>query len=140
MIIFKLEAAARLVDPATSAMNVRTRRRNLLVRLGLTLILILISANCVLGSIPPAFVAQQQDLAVRVDCSHWRKTHRDQALEGDDVKRVVTDLEKLYPTAFPECRSDGERLCSSWLDALVRGLRRYGRRSLRAVCANQGSE
>lgn len=103
-------------------------------------ILIVISATCAPGSIPPAFVAQQQDLAVRVYCAHWRTSNRKRALEGDDVERVITDLEMLYPTAFSGCRREGERPCLRWLDALVQGLRRYGHLSLPKLCANPGPE
>jgi hypothetical protein len=108
--------------PSKSAMNASAPGLGSFVGVGVTLILILISATCAPGSIPPAFLAQQQDLAVRVYCAHWRRTRREQALEGDDVERVITDLEMLYPTAFSACRPDGERPCLSWLDALVQGL------------------
>jgi hypothetical protein len=75
-----------------------------------------------------------------VYCAHWRKTRREQALEGEDVIRVVRDLEMLYPTAFSACRSGNVQPCLDWLHALVQGLRHYGHTSLRAVCANAGPE
>lgn len=121
-------------------MNASARGLSSIVGIGVTLILILISATCAPSSIPPAFLAQQQDLAVRVYCAHWRRTRREQALEGDDVERVITDLQMLYPTAFSACRPDGERPCLSWLDALVQGLRRYGHLSLPKLCATPGPE
>lgn len=121
-------------------MNASTRRLSSTVGVGFTLMLILIIATRAPGSIPPAFVAQQQDLAVRVYCAHWRRTNRKRALEGDEVERVISDLEMLYPTAFSACRSDGERPCLRWLDALVQGLRRYDHLGLPEVCANSGPE
>jgi hypothetical protein len=92
------------------------------------------------ASIPPSLLAQQQEIAVRVYCAHWRQTRREQALEGEDVIRVVRDLEMLYPTAFPACRSGNGQPCLDWLHALVQGLRHYGHTSLRVVCANAGPE
>jgi hypothetical protein len=103
-------------------------------------VLILMRGISVRGSIPPSYLAQQQEIAIRVYCAHWRKTRREQALEGEDVIRVVKDLEMLYPTAFPACQSGDGQPCLEWFNALVQGLRYYGHTSLRAVCANAGPE
>jgi hypothetical protein len=121
-------------------MTVRSRRLRNFIGVSVGVVLTLMSQTCARSSIPPAFIFQQQDLAVRVYCAHWRKTRRKQALEGEDVKRVLTDLEMLYPTAFSDCRSEGGQLCLGWLEALVRGLRRYDHLSLTVVCANPGPE
>jgi hypothetical protein len=93
-----------------------------------------------MGSIPPEFIARQQDIAIRVYCEHWRKTPGRRPLEGAEVKQVILDLEKLYPNAFPQCRSDAEPPCLTWLEALVSGLRRYGHTNLREVCTSPSVE
>jgi hypothetical protein len=93
------------------------------------------------GALPPTFVAQQQDRAVRAYCVEWRKTQSKQPLAADQMnKRVVTRLERQYPAVFPECRTDNQGLCTSWINALVEGLRRYGYRSLNEVCSNLQAE
>ncbi len=105
------------------------------LRISLMFILLLMAETEARGSIPPTLLAQQQDRAMRVYCTHWRRTGRKGALEGDDVKQVVIELEVLYPTAFPACRRPGdEGYCHSWLKVLAQGLRRYGHRSLREIC------
>src|SRR5262249_8048325 len=102
------------------------------------LILLLTAGTEASGSIPPSFLAQQQDRAMRVYCTHWRSSGRSRALEGEEVKRVVIELEVRYPTAFPECRRPGDPgYFLSWLEVLVQGLRRYGRRSLMEICSDQ---
>jgi len=107
---------------------------------GFAFIAVLASATLAVASIPPELLAQQQERAVRVYCAHWRRTHRNQALEGNQIKQVITDLQVQYPAVFSECRSERERICRSWLDALVQGLRRYGKTSLRAVCGNSNPQ
>ncbi len=92
------------------------------------------------GSIPPAFVAQQQDRAMRVYCEHWRRSGHKEALEGDEVRRVVIELQILYPTVFPLCREARERFCQSWLQVLVESLRQYGRRGLWEICPEYSQE
>jgi hypothetical protein len=66
--------------------------------------LLLIASLCAVASIPPAVVARRQELAVHVYCAHWRRAKRDRALEGDEVKKVIIDLQVQYPTASTECR------------------------------------
>jgi hypothetical protein len=132
--------SARLTNSPKSAMKTRPRGLRGVAAIGFTVLLLPMAATCARGSIPPSFLAQQQEIAVRVYCAHWRKTRRQQALEGEDVKRVVTDLEMLYATAFSACRSGNGQPCLDWLHALVQGLRHYGYSSLRAVCANSGPE
>jgi hypothetical protein len=93
------------------------------------------------GALPPTFVAQQQNRAVRAYCVEWRKTQAKQPLSADQMnKRVVTRLERQYLDVFPECRGDHEGRCLSWINALVEGLRRYGQRSLNEVCSNVRGE
>ena len=66
------------------------------------------------GALPPTFVAQQQNRAVRAYCVEWRKTQGKQPLSADQMnKRVVTRLESQYPDAFPECRGDHQGGCLS---------------------------
>ena len=89
------------------------------------------------GVVPPTFVAQQQDRAVRAYCAEWRKTHGKQPLSAEQMnKRVIARLERQYPTVFPDCRPNDQGNCLSWINALVEGLRRYGQRTLKSVCAN----
>lgn len=90
---------------------------------------------------PPAFVTQQQDRAVRAYCFEWRKSrtrpaHGKQPLDAKQMNElVVRRLEREYPAVFPDCRPDDRSQCPGWINALVEGLRRYGQRSLRAVCS-----
>src|SRR5215469_16838149 len=87
------------------------------------------------GAVPPVFVVEQQDRAVRAYCAEWRKTHN--TLSADQMnKRVTLRLKERFPAVFPDCRSDGRENCVSWLSALVEGLRRYGSRSLGSVCSD----
>jgi hypothetical protein len=123
-----------------AAMNNRDFQPYTLVRIVLALILSLMATGAS-ASIPPTYLSQQQERAIRVYCTYWRRSRHKAALEGDDVKRVVTELEVLYPTVFPACRRPvDEGYCLSWLEVLVHSLRRYGHRSLTAVCGNPGSE
>ena len=123
-----------------AAMKSRDVRPYTFVPIVLALILPLM-ATAASASIPPTYLSQQQERAIRVYCTHWRRSRHKGALEGNDVKRVVTELELLYPTVFPACRQPGdEGYCRSWLEVLVHSLRRYGHRSLTAVCRNPGSE
>jgi hypothetical protein len=99
--------------------------------------LLLIAGAGASGSIPPPFVAQQQERAMRVYCAHWRNSGHKEALEGDEVKRVVIELQLRYPDVFPSCREANERFCQSWLKVLVESLRHYGRRRLAEICSEQ---
>ena len=119
-------------------MNSRAPRRYGYLRICMLSIVLLASGNEARGAIPPSFLAQQQDRAVRVYCTYWRNSGRTRALEGDEVKRVVIELEEVYPTVFPACRRPGDSgYCLSWLQVLVQGLRRYGRRSLGEICSRE---
>jgi hypothetical protein len=70
----------------------------------------------------------------------WRRSRRQTALEGDNVRKVVRELERLDPSALECRRRQGEGYCLSWLEVLVGGLQRYGDRSLKEVCANRSPE
>ena len=113
----------------------------LTVRLAFSFALVVMASTLASGALPPPFVAQQQDRAVRAYCVEWRKTQGKQPLSADQMnKRVVTRLERQYPAVFPECRTDDQGRCMSWINALVEGLRRYGERSLNDVCSNLQGE
>jgi hypothetical protein len=95
---------------------------------------LLLTGSFAAGAVPPALIRLQQDRAVRVYCSEWSRTGG--KLDADEMnERVITDLEERYPAAFPECRPKDHQTCAGWLNALVEGLRRYGHRSLRSLCA-----
>jgi hypothetical protein len=114
---------------------------HLTLRLAFTFALIVMASTLASGALPPTFVAQQQDRAVSAYCAEWRKTQGKQPLSADQMnKRVVTRLERHYPAVFPECRANHQGQCRSWINALVEGLRRYGHRSLNAVCSNPQGE
>jgi hypothetical protein len=99
----------------------------LTLRLAFTFALILIASTLASGALPPTFVAQQQDRAVRAYCVEWRKTQGKQPLSADEMnKRVVTRLERQYPEVFPECRADYQGRCLSWINALEIYLLRLG--------------
>jgi hypothetical protein len=99
--------------------------------------LTLIASTLASGALPPPFVAQQQDRAVRAYCLEWHKAQGKQPLSADRMnKLVVRRLERRYPEVFPECRTDYQGDCLSWINALVEGLRRYGQRTLNDVCSN----
>jgi hypothetical protein len=109
----------------------------LTLRLAFSFALVVMASTLASVALPPPFVAQQQDRAVRAYCAEWRKTQGKQPLSADEMnKRVVTRLERRYPEVFPECRADHQGRCMSWINALVEGLRRYGQRSLNEVCSN----
>ena len=109
--------------------------------LAFTFTLVAMANTLARGALPPTFVAQQQNRAVRAYCVEWRKAQGKQPLTADQMnKRVVTRLESQYPDAFPECRGDHQGGCLSWINALVGGLRRYGQRSLNEVCSNVRGE
>src|ERR1700688_5031645 len=113
----------------------------LTLRLAFTFALIMMASTLASGALPPTFVAQQQDRAVRAYCIEWRRTQGKQPLSADQMnKRVVTRLERRYPEVFTECRPDHQGQCLSWINALVEGLRRYGQRSLNEVCSNLQGE
>jgi hypothetical protein len=96
-----------------------------------------VMASTLESAVPPTFVVQQQDRAVHAYCAEWRETRGKQPLDAEQMnERVVTRLERRYPAVFPECRGDHQGYCLSWITALVEGLRRYGQRSLSAVCSN----
>jgi hypothetical protein len=98
-------------------------------------VLLLMPGSFAAGAVPPALIRQQQDRAVGAYCAEWRETGG--KLDADQMnKRVISDLEKRYPAAFPECRPKDRGTCAGWLSALVEGLRRYGGRSLRSLCAS----
>ena len=114
---------------------------HLTLRLAFTLTLIGMASTLASGALPPSFIAEQQDRAVRAYCVEWRKTQGKQLLSADQMnKRVVTRLERQYPDVFPECRADHQGQCLSWINAMVEGLRRYGQRSLNEVCSNLQTE
>ncbi len=113
--------------------------QRLILILALSFAAIVMASRFAGGAVPSTFVAQQQDRAVRAYCAEWRKTQG--KLNADQMnKRVLFRLEKLYPAVFPECRPNYRGDCLSWLNALVRGLRRYGQRSLESVCSNLEGE
>ena len=113
----------------------------LTLRLAFSFALAAMASTLASGALPPTFVTQQQDRAVRAYCVEWRKTQGKQPPSADQMnKRVVTRLERWYPDAFPECRADHQGRCLSWINALVKGLRRYGPRSLNEVCSNLQAE
>jgi len=115
--------------------------QRLTLGLAFTFTLIGMASTLASGALPPTFVAQQQDRAVRAYCVEWRRTQGKQPLSDDEMnKRVVRRLERRYPTVFPECRADHQGQCLSWINALVEGLRRYGHRSVNAVCSNPQGE
>ena len=115
--------------------------QRLTLRLAFTLTLTGMASTLGSGALPPAFIAEQQDRAVRAYCVEWRKTQGKQPLSADLMnKRVVTRLERQYPDVFPECRADRQGQCLSWINAMVEGLRRYGQRSLNEVCSNVQAE
>jgi hypothetical protein len=104
------------------------------LKLAVGLALIAAAGGLARGSLPPAFAVQQQDRAVRAYCAEWRNARG--KLAADEMnRRVIVRLEQRYPTVFPDCRPGDRRTCLGWVNALVEGLRRYGRRSLRSVCA-----
>jgi hypothetical protein len=98
-------------------------------------VLIALTNGSARSTVPPGFVVQQQDRAVGVYCAEWRNAQG--KLEPDQInRRVIIRLERKYPEVFAECRPKDQEHCFGWLNALVQGLRRYGQRSLRSVCAN----
>jgi len=109
--------------------------------LAFTFTLVAMANTLARGALPPTFVAQQQNRAVRAYCVEWRKAQGKQPLTADQMnKRVVTRLESQYPDVFPECRADHQGQCLSWINAMVEGLRRYGQHSLHEVCSNLQDE
>ena len=116
-------------------------RERLTLGLAFTSALVVMASTLASAALPPTFVAQQQDRAVRAYCVEWRKTQGKQPLSADQMnKQVVTRLERRYPEVFPECRADHQGRCMSWISALVEGLRRYGQHSLHEVCSNLQAE
>ena len=105
--------------------------------IGLVLILPLIVGTGAGASTLPRTLLEHEDRALSVYCAHWRRSRRQTALEGDNVRKVVRELERLDPSALECRRPQGEGYCLSWLEVLVGGLQRYGDRSLKEVCANR---
>jgi hypothetical protein len=89
------------------------------------------------SALPPVFAVQQQERAVRAYCAEWRATHDIHPLDAKQLnRRVVARLEMQYPTVFPECRPDDPVPCPGWIEAMIAGLKHYGQRSLKSVCAS----
>jgi hypothetical protein len=102
----------------------------------LALILAVTASSPANGALPPIFAVQQQERAVRAYCAEWRDTQSIHPLDAEQLnQRVVTRLEMQYPTIFPNCRLGQRVPCRDWIKALVTGLRQYGDRSLKLVCA-----
>ena len=102
----------------------------------MALALVLMASTIGNGALPPVFAVQQQDRAVRAYCAEWRTIKGIHPLDAKQMnQRVVTRLEMQYPTVFPECRPADRVLCPGWIEAMIAGLKHYGQRSMKSVCA-----
>jgi hypothetical protein len=124
--------------PALGGLDWSVRFRGMRSLVPITAFVLAVTASPLAkGALPPIFIVQQQERAVRAYCAEWRKTQNIYTLDAEQLnQRVVTRLELQYPTVFPNCRPGQRVPCRAWIEAMVTGLRQYGERSIKSVCSS----